>query len=95
MTTAIKQAVSFKAEFAHDFVKLNELLTASGIHLEHTQHPFPNMPGLDLWIDAVIDFDVEILRDHMRQVPDGHRMLQTLELVALKDHSGEIRWGNC
>lgn len=83
---------SFRAEFGHDARALFALLNKAGYNFVHTIQTDDHVP--DVWVEVHADFDIEALRTQMRLVQDGHRMLQTLQPVALAQNTGEVAWSN-
>lgn len=77
---------SMRAECLTDFNRLIDMVKSDGLILEHTVHPdaegFP-----DVEIEFTSDFSLGQISDAIRQVPDGHKMVQTLRPVPLADNS--------
>ena len=79
---------SMRSECLTDFNRFIELVKPDGLIHEYTVHPdtegFP-----DVEIEFTSDFSLVRISDAIRQVPDGHTMLQTLRPVPLADNCME------
>lgn len=79
---------SMRAECSVDFNRFMELAKQNGLVVEHTVRPDPDgFP--DVEIEFASDSTLANIADVIRQVPDGHTMLQTLRPVPLADNSLE------
>lgn len=78
---------SFRAECMDDVEKLHEECVAAGIIW--SMNAKPDMPYPDVDVEIKAETTLEVLRGLMRQVVDGHVMLQTLRECSLAENSLE------
>jgi nitrogen regulatory protein PII-like uncharacterized protein len=76
---------SFRTECQSDIDSLTELLRLRGI--SHFLRVVPDAIVPDRYMQMESDADIEQIRDAMREVVDGHVMLQTLRPCALAQNS--------
>ncbi|MEA5600069.1 protein kinase domain-containing protein [Nostoc sp. UHCC 0252] len=76
------RSYKFKSECEHDVDSLRQLLGREMVSISKTIKIFP-----DTEVEIVTTLELEALRDKMRQVEDGHVMVQTLLHKA--DYTGE------
>jgi len=72
----------FRSECAHDISELRKLMSTDIISIQMKQAYFP-----DNHVDLVTALSLSDVRDKMRQVEDGHVMLQTVQYYY--EYSGE------
>ncbi len=78
---------SFRTECQSDIDRFTELLRVRGIL--HFLRVVPDTIVPDRYVQMESDADIEQIRDAMREVVDGHVMLQTLRPGVLADNSLE------
>ncbi|MDF5738654.1 MULTISPECIES: protein kinase domain-containing protein [unclassified Nostoc] len=76
------RSYKFRSECEHDVDSLRQLLGKDAVSISKTIRMFP-----DTEVEIVTNLGLEALRDKMREVEDGHVMVQTLSHKA--DYTGE------
>jgi hypothetical protein len=81
---------SFRAECPADVARLLELMTGDGLTHRVVQAPPPgSIGGSDVAVEVHTSATFLQMQGLLRQVVDGHVMVQTLRPVALADNSLE------
>lgn len=78
---------SFRAECQADIDAFEKQCGEAGLVVNVQRFPDPVFPDVDAEMKA--EAPIETLREHLRQVIDGHVMLQTLRACPLNQNSLE------